>query len=76
MPHEIISVGLRFIKHRNSEIVDFEFIAENKNQVYIMTQRIISIVDLSALQEEYETIMDFISNDLLFYHKHKGFDRQ
>lgn len=65
MPHEIISVGLRFIKHKNSEIVDFEFIAENKNQVYIMTQRIINIVDLSALQQEYETIVDFAANDFL-----------
>jgi len=62
-----------FFYYIKSEISNLNF---HYNQVYIMTQRIISIVDLSALQEEYETIMDFISNDLLFYHKHKGFDRQ
>ena len=30
-----------------------------------MTQRIINIVDLSALQQEYETILDFAANDFL-----------
>ena len=35
-----------------------------KNQICIMTQRIINIVDLSALQQEYETVVDF-ANDLL-----------
>lgn len=30
-----------------------------------MTQRIINIVDLSALQQEYETIVDFAANNFL-----------